>query len=259
MTFPTYHIWVRWGATGRAGRDRVGRQAVEVRVRVGWVCVPHGGYCGLGIDLGVKDADFGTAAALCLSTEGYTGSRCRVPRASDPCPVCPTGVRARQERVPFVLVEDDRFFEESIAPLLGIDVILISAPDATTLKADGAASSHPAAPPSPDSPCARSAWEGGPPRRITVLSVSAAVVPLAEAEAATCGSKATACSQLSRLASASKESAESEFAAPQGVVLPFGTMELALEVGCDGAGPCWPTWRCVGLLEMGDVQGYWWA
>lgn len=142
-----------------------------------------------------------------------------------------SGVRARQEQVPFVLVEDDAFFEESIAPLLGKHVTLSSVPDATTLTSGAADAPGLTGKASRGRPEAGAEdWKGEAPRRISKLSASAAVVPLAEAEAGSCGSKAAACSRLSRLAVDSKGNSGSEFAAPPGVVLPFGTMELALEV-----------------------------
>ncbi|KFM23575.1 Phosphoglucan, water dikinase, chloroplastic [Auxenochlorella protothecoides] len=142
------------------------------------------------------------------------------------------GVRARQEQVPFVLVEDDAFFEESIAPLLGKHVTLSSVSDATTLTSGAADAPGLTGKASRGRPEAGApSWKGEAPRRISKLSASAAVVPLAEVEAGSCGSKAAACSRLSRLAVDSKGNSGSEFAAPPGVVLPFGTMELALEAG----------------------------
>lgn len=52
------------------------------------------------------------------------------------------------------------------------------------------------------------------------------VVPLAEAQVATSGSKAAACAQLLQLA----EKAGSGFKATTGVVFPFGSMDLAIKV-----------------------------
>ena len=52
------------------------------------------------------------------------------------------------------------------------------------------------------------------------------LVPLEAAEAASCGSKAAACGRLLQIAQASG----GLFQAPQGAVLPFGTMNLALKV-----------------------------
>ena len=53
----------------------------------------------------------------------------------------------------------------------------------------------------------------------------AAVVPLADAKVATCGSKAAACAQLLQLAG----EAGSGFKATTGVVFPFGCMDLAIK------------------------------
>lgn len=52
------------------------------------------------------------------------------------------------------------------------------------------------------------------------------LVLLADADAAQCGAKAAACGELARLAAG----ADADFAAPAAVVVPFGVMDLAIEV-----------------------------
>ena len=49
---------------------------------------------------------------------------------------------------------------------------------------------------------------------------------LAKAVAANSGAKAAACAELERAAA----SADNSFSTPRGAVLPFGSMELAIEV-----------------------------
>ena len=55
----------------------------------------------------------------------------------------------------------------------------------------------------------------------------ATLVPLAKAVAKTSGAKAAACAELERLSAAPPGS----FSTPRGAVLPFGSMEIAIEVG----------------------------
>lgn len=55
------------------------------------------------------------------------------------------------------------------------------------------------------------------------------LVLLADADAKQCGAKAAACGELARLAASS----DAGFAAPAAVVVPFGVMDLAIQVcGC---------------------------
>lgn len=55
----------------------------------------------------------------------------------------------------------------------------------------------------------------------------ATLVALAKAVPATSGAKAAACAELERVAASTAGS----FSTPRGAVLPFGSMELAIEVG----------------------------
>ena len=50
------------------------------------------------------------------------------------------------------------------------------------------------------------------------------VLPLEKANSSSCGAKAAACAQLASVA------AEAGFQTPAGICLPFGSMELAIEV-----------------------------
>ena len=68
------------------------------------------------------------------------------------------------------------------------------------------------------------------------------LLKLAEARASTSGAKAAACAELARLAGASG----GKFSAPAGVVLPFGTMDAALQVSVV---ICWTF----------ELQSQWWV
>ena len=151
------------------------------------------------------------------------------------------GVRARQEQVPFALVEDPAAFKELVEPLLGQRVALEAIPDATIIrpagneaaaKAVGADSgstekslvgTEAAAPAAPSASPSLSVWK---------------VLPLADAAQRDSGAKAAACGRLHELAQASN----GLFAAPGGAVLPYGSMRLALKVtiglGNEYAGSC---------------------
>ena len=66
-------------------------------------------------------------------------------------------------------------------------------------------------------------------KRLSTQAAKFELVSLEEAEVASCGSKAAACGRLLQLAQASG----GLFQAPQGAVIPFGIMNLALKVrGC---------------------------
>lgn len=144
------------------------------------------------------------------------------------------GVRARQERVPFVCCEDEEMLQELITPLMGKQVKLSAGAEGATLVKD----STPL-----DSP---SSLGGGPSFQAAsapaVQKVSGAmrVVPLEDATSATCGAKSAACGELLRLSKQCEEvlgrggrrngsTTGRLFQAPGGVCLPFGCMEVALE------------------------------
>ncbi|KAK9806472.1 hypothetical protein WJX73_000758 [Symbiochloris irregularis] len=137
------------------------------------------------------------------------------------------GVRARQEKVVFAMCDDEETISAKVRPLIGQRVVLTASTEGVTIaaaeagEADDASASAGAA--SSQSQPTDGKPSGSPSQTEKVKK--AAIVPLAEAEVGTCGSKAAACAQLQRLAEASG----SAFKAPTGVVLPFGCMDLAIK------------------------------
>lgn len=133
------------------------------------------------------------------------------------------GVRARQEKVVFVCCEDEDTLREEVHPLLGKPVQLSASLEGVTC---GPANAQTGNAPS----------AGGTSKAAAADSPNATLEPcekakkpkllkLAEAKASTSGAKAAACAELARLAEASGR----KFSAPAGVVLPFGTMDAALQ------------------------------
>ncbi|KAJ4723049.1 phosphoglucan, water dikinase, chloroplastic-like [Melia azedarach] len=151
------------------------------------------------------------------------------------------GVRARQEKVVFVTCEDDEKVA-NIKRLTGKYVRLEASSTAVNLNLS---SSH-----EKDSNFVSKNLSGGsttadaPGVNVTPLSafkgplsskgVSAGVVLLADADATTSGAKAAACGRLAALSAVSEkvysdQGVPASFRVPEGVVIPFGSMELALE------------------------------
>jgi phosphoglucan,water dikinase len=130
------------------------------------------------------------------------------------------GVRARQERVPFVGCEDAALLDATLGPLLGKRVALSASAEGFTIAEGGAASSSSGNGNGNDAAPAPAAVKPAPVTRVAGVEV----VALEAATAATCGAKAAACGALARLASRSEA-----FSAPPGACLPFGCMEAALE------------------------------
>ncbi|KAL2928069.1 Phosphoglucan water dikinase chloroplastic [Bienertia sinuspersici] len=153
------------------------------------------------------------------------------------------GVRARQEKVAFVTCEDDdsaSYIEKLSGQYVrleassgGVDIKPCS-PDET--HHDPTVEIHPSQEPSSAGPVepddSSSSLSIAP--QISKVNPSEAVIPLTDATEHTCGAKAAACGRLASLASASVKvnneyGVPASFKAPAGGVLPFGSMELALE------------------------------
>ena len=156
------------------------------------------------------------------------------------------GVRARQECVPFATCEDEAEVAASVLALVGQRVHMQATATGMKLEAASAQQHQPTEDQdgAPALPTA-AAPEAAATQRVRSLQV----LPLRDAVAATSGAKAAACGELLRLAAdaaavpgdrpadsggpgangATPRKADLPlFAAPDGVVLPFGCMEAAL-------------------------------
>ena len=154
------------------------------------------------------------------------------------------GVRARQEKVPFVACEDEEEVGRSLQQLLGKKVTMTSEVDGVTFalateeeikqgaSADGASKNV------ENGNGAASAAAAALKNMQKVSKV--AFIPLNTATPETCGSKGAACGALVALAEECAAAVETRgrgdgaplFEAPDGVVLPFGCLEAA--VAADG-------------------------
>lgn len=167
------------------------------------------------------------------------------------------GVRARQEKVPFGMCGVKEAINALVDPVMGKWVKMSALPDGLTLtesSPDAAGASamcgykggNGASSSSLQKPAA-----GQTLAKIVKTSSSTEIVQLQQAVDATCGAKAAACGELLRLAdtyrkdfektsalrggkNSSKETVPSSFEqvffqAPDGIVLPFGSMEAALK------------------------------
>ncbi|KAJ6956344.1 phosphoglucan [Populus alba x Populus x berolinensis] len=148
------------------------------------------------------------------------------------------GVRARQERVVFVTCEDDDEVADMQkltgkyvrleASLTGVNLTLSSSNDivAEDLSRDDSSTVEPPGSRDPSWSAVRTHSSQG---------VSAGgVILLADADAQTSGAKAAACGRLASLAAVSRKVSSDQgvpasFQVPKGVVIPFGSMELALK------------------------------
>jgi hypothetical protein len=112
-------------------------------------------------------------------------------------------VRARQERVPFVTIEDRAVIAGEVEPLLGQLVALVASPEGAQLRP--ATSADEAAGGAGSSNGAAAAGNGnGRPAALakpaaTSKAKTAGVVPLLDCSAATGGAKAAACAQLEQV------------------------------------------------------------
>ncbi|KAL6504915.1 Phosphoglucan, water dikinase, chloroplastic [Orobanche hederae] len=145
------------------------------------------------------------------------------------------GVRARQEKVVFVTCDDD----EKVADftiLNGKFVRLEASATGVSLTPTSIDISNvniPLENQSPHSSSKVGMSEGNSTSSITVVSTGA-VILLENADIQTSGAKATACGRLASIAAASNEvyneqGVPASFKVPKGAILPFGSMELALE------------------------------
>lgn len=133
------------------------------------------------------------------------------------------GVRARQQGLPFVTVDDEELIAQTIKPLVGKQVQLTSSAAGVQLAAYS---------PSPSQTPPKSSKSRSTGSRTATSSRSAGAstqvnkatwVPLLEASPETCGAKAASCAALE------KASAGKLFETPKGAAIPFGNMELALK------------------------------
>ncbi|KAG2449840.1 hypothetical protein HYH02_005363 [Chlamydomonas schloesseri] len=147
------------------------------------------------------------------------------------------GVRARQDRVPFMTCDDADVINRVLRPLLGRRVTLTATGDcAVNLREGGSAAAATSAAGAAKQPAAKAATPAAgsaAPDAAAITAVGTAyaagkwgevVVPLDKAATATCGSKSAKCGALVALAAASG----GLFAAPRGAVLPFGCLEAAV-------------------------------
>ncbi|KAG2494284.1 hypothetical protein HYH03_007637 [Edaphochlamys debaryana] len=149
------------------------------------------------------------------------------------------GVRARQDKVTFATCDDEDTVNRVLRPLMGRRVTLTAAGDCTVSvrEATGSApstSTTAAAAPAKHAAAAAPAGASAAPDASAASAVASAyksskwdkvVVPLDKAAVNTCGSKSSKCAALAGLATGSS----GLFAAPRGAVLPFGTLEGAVE------------------------------
>lgn len=149
------------------------------------------------------------------------------------------GVRARQEKVPFVTCEDSDLVESVVGPLKGRWATLTAQPDGVSVVAAAGGAGQKAVRAS-----SNGAANGNGTQPAPVIATSDIVrvkklefVTLEEAGQESCGAKAASCGRLLHLAAecaaALEVSGRSDGApimeALHGVVLPFGCMEAALE------------------------------
>ncbi|KAG5252100.1 phosphoglucan, water dikinase [Salix suchowensis] len=148
------------------------------------------------------------------------------------------GVRARQERVVFVTCEDDDEVADMQkltgkyvrleASLTGVNLALSTSNDvvAKDLSCNGSSTVEPPGSYNPSLSAVKTH---------SCQGVSAGgVILLADADVQTSGAKAAACGRLASLAAVSRKVSSDQgvpasFQVPKGVVIPFGSMELALE------------------------------
>jgi len=169
------------------------------------------------------------------------------------------GVRARQEKVPFGMCDAKEAINALVDPVMGKWVKMTALPDGLTLtesSPDAAGASATSRYKGGNGASSQKPAAGQTSATVVKTSSVAEIIPLQQAVDATCGAKAAACGELVRLADAykkdfektntlregkngsSKETVPSSFdqvffQAPDGIVLPFGSMEAALKADVD--------------------------
>ncbi|KAM3357251.1 phosphoglucan, water dikinase, chloroplastic [Capsicum galapagoense] len=153
------------------------------------------------------------------------------------------GVRARQEKVVFVTCDDDDKVSD-VRQLLGKYVRLEASSTGVKLTASSSEIGTGVSPdklPSSTASSASAASSDSSASSITVKSSHSKEVghtrggiPLADADTQSSGAKAASCAQLASLATSSTkvysdQGAPASFKVPAGAVIPFGSMETALE------------------------------
>nr|XP_043610294.1 phosphoglucan, water dikinase, chloroplastic [Erigeron canadensis] len=142
------------------------------------------------------------------------------------------GVRARQEKVAFVTCEDDDKIE-SIKKLEGKYVRLDASPSGVNVilsSLEDGVRERPVETTSNGTPT-----DSAPKSIYSSKGVSTGdIIPLADADVQTSGAKAASCGSLASLAAVSAkvysdQGVPASFNVPNGAVIPFGTMELAIE------------------------------
>ncbi|KAF5826707.1 pyruvate phosphate dikinase, partial [Dunaliella salina] len=154
------------------------------------------------------------------------------------------GVRARQEKVPFVTCDDEDYAAAHIQPLEGKPVKLQVAQGAVTLTPAATGKSAAAAAATASKAATTSSKPAAGPGVSTKVK-KMEVVPLAKASTETCGAKAAKCGELERIARSTKGA----FTTPPGVALPFGCMDCALAE----AGVVKEFQACLQVLERSDL------
>jgi len=151
------------------------------------------------------------------------------------------GVRARQEKVPFVTCEDNELLKDTLSPFIGRVATIRAQPDGVTIAFhEGAAKAEPSTLESTNTSAPSLVMDVVD--RVSDLQF----VPLEDATASTCGAKAASCGRLLSIAmqcaAIAKErtghNSDTEvaavapapiFEAAHGIVLPFGCMEAAIK------------------------------
>ncbi|KAJ8530799.1 hypothetical protein K7X08_023680 [Anisodus acutangulus] len=150
------------------------------------------------------------------------------------------GVRARQEKVAFVTCDDDDKVSD-IKELLGKYVRLEASSTGVKLTASSSENRTGVSPNKPPSSTASSAGAVSSDNSASSIAAKSSqvgptsgIIPLVEADIQSSGAKAASCAQLASLASSSTkvysdQGAPASFKVPAGAVIPFGSMETALE------------------------------
>lgn len=153
------------------------------------------------------------------------------------------GVRARQEKVVFVTCDDDDKVSD-VRQLLGKYVRLEASSTGVKLTASSAENGTGVSPNKFPSSTASSAGAASSDSNASSIAVKSSqfkevgptrgVIPLVDADIQSSGAKAAACAQLASLATSSTkvysdQGAPASFKVPAGAVIPFGSMETALQ------------------------------
>jgi len=153
------------------------------------------------------------------------------------------GVRARQEKVPFVACDDDGEIENSLQELVGKKIMMKAVVDGVVFELAGEHNTRVESS-NAENGCTENNSNGNgavaaPNNKIVAFKKvnKLSFIPLEAATVDTCGSKAAACGELLHLANECATAVQTSgrgdgsplFEAPNGVVLPFGCLESALE------------------------------